>query len=109
MKCSVDGCYAKTFRRGCCRNHFYMWDAVLTKGSGLTERSPSDVRPAPPSRPHRREYRVTEKRSCRCEDSNPTVLAWFSRRVLDVAPQPGSIVECGSCGMPIEEWLDVAR
>ena len=105
MTCSTPGCYAKAFRRNLCRNHFYMWESALSKGSGLTERSLSDVRPAPSSRRYSNKPR---KPWCLCETPRPAVIALFSRIVLDVEPGPGTPVECNSCGMPIKEYLDAA-
>jgi hypothetical protein len=117
VTCSTPGCYAKSFRRNLCRNHFYMWDAALTKGSGLTRKESSDVTPTPTSFTLRRAYRETQppaydyrrakprKPWCLCETPRPTVIALFSRKVLDVEPTPGTPVECATCSMPIREFL----
>jgi len=105
MTCSTPGCYAKAFRRNLCRNHFYMWDAALSKGSGLTRKESSDVTPTPTPK---REWRYSPRKPwCLCETPRPAVIALFSRIVLDVEPGPGTPVECNSCGMPIKEYLDV--
>lgn len=97
MICKIDGCGRPTRSRHLCCTHYARF--LIRKNEWRGRR---------PSEPIR-EYHVNyNKRSCVCDDSKPTVLAWFSRRVLDVEPQPGSIVECASCGLPIEAYLDVS-
>lgn len=96
-ECRVPGCYRPARARQLCATHYERY--LIRKNEWRGKRVDEPVR----------EYHVTEKRSCRCDDSKPTVLAWFSRRVIDVEPQPGMIVECAGCGLPIEAFLDASR
>jgi hypothetical protein len=97
-ECRVSGCYSQArAARGLCFAHYERLLRDRKRALGLSPDEPM------------REWHVTEKRSCVCADSKPQVLAWFSRRVLKTEPKPGSIVECGSCGLPIEAYLDAAR
>jgi hypothetical protein len=88
MTCTVDGCYARTFRKNLCRNHFYMWsDHIPATASGSTERG---LRATPtPTRPPASYGMPTYAGPCRCETPQPRFIPWFGGH------------ECAACGMPI--------
>jgi len=96
-ECRVPGCYRPARARLLCATHYERY--LIRKNEWRGKRVDEPVR----------EYRVTEKGPCVCENSQPTVFAWFSRRVVDVEPQQGMIVECAGCGLPIEEYLSGRR
>lgn len=83
MTCSVSGCYAMTFRRNLCRNHFYMWsDQLETAAPGVVK---GDLRGAPAPTRTRERYAGP----CRCETPQPQPVIWWG------------CFECAACGMPI--------
>ena len=92
MTCTVPGCFAKTFRRNLCRNHFYLWsDAGPSKprhrdpdvpaaGPVPTRKETSAASPVPPSM------------VCRC--AAPIIMP-----VDSIFPFPGAMM-CQRCGRP---------
>ena len=49
MTCTVDGCYAMTFRRNLCRHHFYAWNDQLQTTAPRKRKETLRATPVPPS------------------------------------------------------------
>lgn len=88
MTCSIEGCYAKTFRRNLCRNHFYMWIDQTVTTPRFQERKTSVATPAS-TRGLRAHNTPPYNGPCRCDVPRPHRIPWFG------------CYECLNCGMPL--------